>query len=169
MITDLTFYLQNSFEFGNLERFTTLLRELQFINNYMHIQKERFGDRINYEEQVDVPLSTRIPILALEPLVENAVQHGISKAKEGGTVRLSARKIAEGIRYQVEDNGVGMDELLMVHLFDENAERKGVGLKNIQMRLQSLYGDHIKLHVESEINVGTTVWFVLPPNEGGET
>ncbi len=169
LITDLTFYLQNSFDFGNLERFTTLSRELQFINNYMHIQKERFGDRISYEEQIEVPLSTRIPMLVLEPLVENAIQHGISKAKEGGSVKLSASGTRDGIRFRIEDDGVGMDEQLMNHLFDENAERKGVGLKNIQKRLQSIYGEQVSLHIESELDAGTTVWFVLPPNEGGDT
>ncbi|MEX1308541.1 MAG: histidine kinase [Eubacteriales bacterium] len=166
LITDLTLYLQNSFEFGNLERFVTLKKELQFINNYIHIQKERFGDRMNYEEHIDIPLSTRIPILVLEPLVENAVHHGISKKVGDGTVRLTAQYIQDGIRYQIEDNGVGMDEKFMVHLFDENAERKGVGLKNIQKRLRSLYRDSISLNIESETNVGTRVWFVLPMKEG---
>ena len=167
LITDLTFYLQNSFEFGNLDRFVTLEKELQFINNYIHIQKERFGDRMDYEEQIDIPLSTWIPILVLEPLVENAVQHGIAKAVAGGKVQLTANFVPEGIRYQIEDNGVGMDPQLTVHLFDEDAERRGVGLKNIQKRLHSLYGESISLNIESQINEGTKVWFILPLDEGG--
>lgn len=166
LITDLIFYLRSSFQFGNLDRFTTLESELQFIKNYIHIQQERFGDRINYQEIIEIPLTTQIPVLVLEPLVENAIRHGISKKLEGGSVCLNAELSDKGIRFEVRDNGVGMDKETLQSISGGKAAEKSVGLANISMRLRSIYNGRVSLNIESEHNKGTKVWFILPAQGG---
>lgn len=162
LIVDFSYYLRSNFEFNNLNKMTTLDNELRFIKNYIHIEKARYGDKINYIEEIGVTFDTQIPILLLEPLVENAVQHGISKKKQGGIVTLFAIQTKEGVLYKVQDNGVGMNDDTLKTLFDENSQSKSVGLKNIFARLKGMYGDNVKLNIESKEGIGTTLWFVLP-------
>lgn len=157
LILDLAYFMQTSFDFSSHEKLTTLENELEYIRKYVQIEKARFGEKITYTEQVEVPLTTQLPRLIIEPLVENAIRHGISKKKDGGEVRLKICKVPEGILIEVSDNGVGMTKEKLSAVFDE--ESKGVGLKNIQDRMVRSGG--MGLAIESVANEYTKVSFTI--------
>jgi len=109
---------------------TTLAEELQFLDTYLKIQQARFAGRLHVT--IDVPgelLGARVPSMILQPLVENAVQHGIAPRVEGGSLWISARRDNGCLRMTVENDGA------------LGAAREGVGLGNTRARLQNMYGD----------------------------
>lgn len=125
-------------------------QELRHIQSYLKLEKLRMGDRLNviYDIQEEDFL---LPPLTVQPLVENAVKHGVFYAKNGGTVRIATCKEGNSIVIRVSDDGIGFD---MEERNDTN-ERVYVGIQNVQTRLQKLL--HAKMRVESEKNKGTTV------------
>lgn len=157
LILDLAYFMQASFDFSSSEKLTTLENELEYIRKYVHIEEARFGDKVKYTEQIEVPLTTQLPRLIIEPLVENAIRHGILKKKGGGEVRLHIYKTPEGTRVDVNDNGIGMSREKLAEAFHEDS--KNVGLKNIQDRLIRLNGEG--LTVESVQMEYTKVSFEL--------
>lgn len=157
LILDLAYFMQASFDFSSSERLTTLENELEYIRRYVHIEQVRFGEKIRFSEQISVPLSTQLPRLIIEPLVENAIRHGISKKKTGGEVRLRVIEIQEGIFVEVADDGIGMTREKLGDLF--NGESKSIGLTNIQNRLLRLGGEGLR--IESVLNEYTKVSFVI--------
>ncbi len=159
LILNLAQFLQTSLDFNGYERITTLEKELAFIHSYIDIEKARFGEKITYRTQIEVPGNTPIPRLIIEPLIENAVRHGITKKKEGGEVWLIVSAITEGIHIEVGDNGIGMDPEGVSTLLDTENKRRGVGVRNIHARLMKLYG--AGLTIESTPNVGTKVSFMI--------
>ncbi len=135
--------------------FSTLGEEIELIKSYLEIEQARFEERLAVEIDVAKDLEIiRVPSFILQPLVENAVKHGISKAKNGGLVKISARLETERenvfIKLSVFDSGAGIskDELLP-------NKKKGVGLNNIEQRLGSYYGKTAVLKIESEPGKGT--------------
>jgi signal transduction histidine kinase len=143
--------------------FTTLGREMEMVNAYLDIERARFEWRL--QTSLDVPASLtmmRVPPLVLQPIVENAVKHGISRQLKGGEVRVSARIERQGapdpqLVLTVTDTGAGVDvdDLRRGRLL-------GVGLQNLERRLSCQYGDTAALRITSEPNVGTTVEIRLP-------
>jgi sensor histidine kinase YesM len=133
LILDLAYFMQASFDFSPDGKLTTLENELEYTRKYVNIEKARYGKKIRYEEQIEVPPTLLLPRLIIEPLVENAIRHGISRKKGGGEVRLRICEVPEGIRVEVFDNGVGIPKEKLSDVYSE--ESKGVGLKNIQDRL----------------------------------
>ncbi len=113
-----------------------LADELDFARRYLDIEQIRFGDRLVVTEDVDPEaLSARVPPLLLQPLVENAVRHGIMPREEGGTLLIEARRVSNRLLLRVVDDGPGPPS-------DTDSE-SGVGLSNTKARLESLYdGDH---------------------------
>ena len=124
--------------------------ELRHIQSYLKLEKLRMGDNLNivYDIQEEDFL---LPALTVQPLVENAVKHGIFYAKGGGTVRIITCKEGNSIVIRVSDDGVGFD----MDEKNDTAERVYVGIQNVRTRLQKLL--HAKMSVESEKNKGTTV------------
>ncbi len=157
LILDLAYYMQTSFDFNSSEKLTTLENELEYIRKYVNIEKARFGDKVKYTEQIEVPLTTQLPRLIIEPLVENAIRHGILKKKGGGEVRLHVHEAPNGLCIEVTDDGIGMSREKLAEAFNEDS--KSVGLKNIQDRLLRLNGEGIT--VESVQMEHTKVSFVL--------
>lgn len=142
--------------------FCSLGDEIKLIESYLEIERARFEERL--EVDIDVPKdleNIRIPSLILQPLVENAVKHGISPAARGGRVSISARlENADGnisLALCVTDTGAGVaiDEL-------DKRRRDRVGLNNIEQRLHSLYGEKAHLDIASETGSGTTAIIRLP-------
>ena len=113
----------------------TLGEELEFTRNYLAIERARFGERLQVEWDID-PESIEIPVpgLLLQPLVENAVGHGIAPLVEGGRVRISSRLVDRTLHLDVVDNGVGIDAN------QEDLVRDGHGLGNVKRRLEAVYG-----------------------------
>ncbi|HEY4306361.1 MAG TPA: histidine kinase [Gemmatimonadaceae bacterium] len=139
-------------------QFVTLGEEIEIIASYLDIERERFGERLNVE--IDVPRelqSVRLPPLLLQPLVENAVKHGISPLRAGGTVaiRVTHDEDADGnetLRLVVSDSGAGMTQ----------PSRQGVGLSNIELRLQHYFKGDAHLAIDSEPGRGTAIIITVP-------
>ncbi|MGI8469643.1 MAG: sensor histidine kinase [Pyrinomonadaceae bacterium] len=138
--------------------FSTLDDELKIIESYLEIERARFEERLSVK--IDVPPELRrlrIPSLVLQPLVENAVKHGISNSKRGGEVRISAQIDGRNLTLEVSDTGAGAGaEKLSVN------RKKGVGLNNIEQRLKSHFGASARFEIESENGTGTKSRIVLP-------
>jgi hypothetical protein len=161
LILDLAYFMQASFDFSPDGKLTTLENELEYTRKYVNIEKARYGKKIRYEEQIEVPPTLLLPRLIIEPLVENAIRHGISRKKGGGEVRLRIFEVPEGIRVEVFDNGVGIPKERLSDVYSE--ESKGVGLKNIQDRLIRSGGTG--LSIESEQDGYTRVSFTIKREE----
>jgi sensor histidine kinase YesM len=157
LILDLAYFMQNSFDFSSSEKLTTLENELEYIRKYVHIEEVRFGDKVKYTEMIEAPLTTQLPRLIIEPIVENAIRHGILKKKGGGEVRLHIHEVPGGTCVEVIDNGIGMSREKLAEVFTDDS--KSVGLKNIQDRLIRLNKEG--LAIESVLMEYTKVSFIL--------
>ncbi len=144
--------------FLNTDRaFLPLEEELQIVRSYLEIEQLRLGNRLRWEIEVDDEARRYpIPILTVQPLVENAVKHGIAPSPEGGLVRLEARVEGEGLRIRVTDTGVGFVE--------KESAGAGVGLDNVRKRLRLSHGTAAALRIESGAG-GATVEFLLPADK----
>lgn len=157
LILDLASVLRNKLEFSDFQRMVTLQQEMDFIWKYVHIVQARYGDKIRLETKISVPPDVQVPVLVLEPLVENAILHGIAQKKEGGTVCIEVREKGRKIYAEVKDNGVGMTkEKCRAVLQDASS---GVGLSNINWRLTRMFGQGLQIY--SEEGEGTTVLFCM--------
>jgi two-component system, LytTR family, sensor kinase len=134
--------------------FLPLREELRIVSAYLEVERLRLGDKLRME--VDVApeaLVTPIPVLSIQPLVENAVKHGIAPLPEGGLVRIEARRHASGaLAVSVRDTGAG---------FSPKARTNGVGIENVARRLELSYGPSARLEVKSGPG-GTSVSFFVP-------
>ncbi|MGO0061328.1 ATP-binding protein [Brevibacillus fluminis] len=158
-------YLRRSFDFKNADGFTTVRKEMDFIAAYLDIEKARFGSRLQVLIEVDEQVMNRqIPPFVLQPIVENAVQHGIMKKLEGGIVEITVKQSGSDLEFRVRDNGAGMSADQVAGLFSEKKARR-VGLRNINTRLEKLYGSGIRL--SSEEGQGTDAFFTIPADGGG--
>lgn len=155
---------------SNEEEFVTIDKEVGYVRSYLTIQKMRYRDQLNFEIDVDPSIHWyQIVKLTLQPLVENAIYHGIKYRETKGTIKILGYEAGDDIILQVIDNGVGMDEETLNHLFDkkEKSEKSnGVAIENVNRRLKLYYGEDYGLFYESRINAGTTVSIVIPKGEG---
>lgn len=137
-----------------MDDFVPLSRELEFIDDYLSLEQARFGsDRIRVGRQIDPrALDVPVPAMLLQPLVENAVRHGISRKVGGGTIRIEAARVGERIRIVIRDDGVG---------FESNADG-GIGLRNVRERLAVAYGSHQRFAIESVPGEGACVTLEFP-------
>ncbi|MCM3494619.1 ATP-binding protein [Paenibacillus sp. FSL M7-1455] len=162
LTTDLADYLRGSFRFSNAEHRITFEEEFSLIRTYVEIEKARFKDRLQFEYDIaEGMFRVSLPPLLLQPLVENAIRHGIGHRIEGGTVKLSAFEAEGEYRFVIEDNGVGIENGLLSQLPVSGSDRRqGVGLLNINKRLKYEYGTGLQM--ESEPGRGTKVTVRIP-------
>ncbi|MFA6506864.1 MAG: sensor histidine kinase [Treponemataceae bacterium] len=139
-----------------------LREELEQVRSYLRIEQARFGDKLNVEFSVPDDAECLLPPLLLQPIVENAVKHGIQKKIGAGKVVISARNKKGETELTVTDDGIGMDDERVRSLFSEERGKKSIGLMNINARLVNLYGPEYALSVSSEIGTGTTVRMRIP-------
>ena len=131
--------------------------ELRFLERYVQIQQTRFGERLTFQLDVEAgTLDCLVPTLMLQPLVENAVQHGIEPTGNPGIVRVSGRRAEERLVLQVHDNGAGFQS---ARASNQNG---GIGLSNLRERLVALYGTNQRLEVISGTEGGTKVCIEVP-------
>lgn len=153
-------YLRSSFDFKQLDSHTTLEKELELVKAYVNIEKARFGTRLQVDYEVDANPYTLLPPLILQPLVENAIRHGLMSSIKGGTVKISVVEEHGVIRFSVIDNGCGMNEFRLDQVLKPSTDKKGVGLWNISQRFKLLYDRSIM--IESAEGMGTKVSFEIP-------
>jgi two-component system LytT family sensor kinase len=143
--------------------FTTLAEELRSIDRYLTLERARFGERLQVRLQIAPEvLPVGLPFLCLQPLVENAVRHGLSPKPGVGTVSIVARDAGAECQITVEDDGVGMDPATLLDRPDEPADSQHVGLANVDDRLRSVFGDEYGLVVETAPDAGTKVSMRIP-------
>ncbi|WP_025849541.1 sensor histidine kinase [Paenibacillus ehimensis] len=161
--------MRSSLEVGSGK--TTLKEEMEIVRCYLDIQRFRYEDRLNYELVLDPGTeAVMIPPLIIQPLVENAVIHGMDHKEEGTLIRVRAEIRGDRICFVTEDNGAGMapDRLEKVLGFlNESEEQDGgrIGLRNVHVRLQLAYGPESGLTMFSEPGKGTRIEFSIPIGE----
>lgn len=137
-----------------------LEKELESVRTYVNIEKARFRERLNYHMECDVIPPIFIPRLVLQPLVENALRHGILKKAGVGNVWLTICREDNGFRFEVRDDGVGMSEEVLGRLLLDTGDTHSIGLFNIHRRLMKYYGQG--LIITSRTGEGTQVVFYVP-------
>jgi signal transduction histidine kinase len=140
--------------------FVPLAEELSVAESYLEIERARFGDALMVEEKIEAGVrGLLLPSLILQPLVENAVKHGISPKVGGGRVTIEAHLSDGDLRLAVRDTGVGVRD-------EQSLFEQGVGLRNVRDRLLRLYGAEYAPHVASRPGDGTTVTLRIPVAQG---
>lgn len=142
------------------DQMVKLIHELDFIDNYIRIQQVRFGDRLKFVKQVDFScLSVEIPPMILQPLVENSVKYGIAPKEDGGTIILTVKRFNNMIFFEVKDDGLGSNAKKVM-----DGSSSGVGMKNTDERLKSIFGPGSGLRIHSN-EWGYSVSFFIPFEE----
>ncbi|MHC6591194.1 sensor histidine kinase [Arthrobacter sp. C152] len=148
--------------------FTTLAEELRCIDRYLLLERARFGERVQVSLRVAPEvLGTVIPFLSLQPLVENAVRHGL-EAKEGpGHISITAEDAGAFAEVTIEDDGVGMDPDHLRSMLAGHTDGEHVGLRNVDARLRQVYGNGHGLVIETAPGEGTLITMRVPKSQPG--
>ncbi len=164
LILELSVYMRRNLD--SSKGFIRLSEELEQISSYLAIEKARFGQLIHAKIEVDPEcIDWPIPPLIIQPLVENAIKHGLKPKDGGGTVELTIKRLGAFMEVCVRDDGVGMDEETLSSILsssDEDLEGGGIGLRNSNWRLQQIYGVSSGMKIKSQPGKGTTVYFAIP-------
>ncbi|MDD2972780.1 MAG: histidine kinase [Lachnospiraceae bacterium] len=173
-----TFFRYTITEVGNL---VTLEDELENIDNYFTIQKYRFGDKLKIHidiEEDDEILQLQCPKLMLQPIVENAIFHGLEKKNKGGIVSIDFDVSDSRVVINVRDDGIGIDEdtlnkinqkldhISMGYIVDEGKHKSGIALNNVCRRIKLLFGEEYGIHIYSMQGLGTQACISLPMLKG---
>jgi two-component system LytT family sensor kinase len=152
------------YSFRSHGEFTTLAEELRSIDRYLTIERARFGDRLQVRLQIAPEvLPVGLPFLCLQPLVENAVRHGLFRKPGLGAVSIVARDTGTECLITVEDDGLGMDPAVLTQPGEEQADTgQHFGLTNVDERLRNVFGDGFGLVVETAPGAGTKVTMRVP-------
>ncbi|MDQ0253276.1 sensor histidine kinase YesM [Evansella vedderi] len=160
------------YNLGDIDKAIVLGDEVEIVKEYFFIQKTRFGDRVQFEENIEEScLTTPIPCLTLQPIVENAFMHGVEEMKKGAKIQLTIYEKNHFVFIEVRDNGVGMDKETVEKLFHpqeseafsttkRTGHSTGIGLINVISRLQ-LFDSQNEVRVDSQLGQGTTVTIKL--------
>lgn len=163
LLLHLSNYLRGSFTFNERESIVSLRQELELTEAYLAIEKARFEDRLQTKMVCETQVDVDIPLLVLQPLVENAVRHGVLKQKHGGTVTIRIGQTEGYVVISVEDDGVGIPPEQLETLLDDGVHTAGIGLRNIHKRLMRLYGHGLEM--TSELGKGTKITIRIPLQE----
>jgi LytS/YehU family sensor histidine kinase len=171
LVLRLSDFLRHTFD--RKESSVTLKQEMSFVDAYLEIESARFGGRLKVVRDLRVSEAAWgrfIPILVIQPLVENAVKHGVSKKPEGGTITIRLTEEARVLKCEIIDDGPGRDEQYFKELFAGKAaaDDVGIGVRNIHERLVQLHGKGRGLSYESAPGKGTRVRFEIPFGEREE-
>jgi LytS/YehU family sensor histidine kinase len=155
------------YSFRNPRDFTTLAEELRSIDRYLLLERARFGDerlRFTVEIAPEV-LPVAVPFLSLQPLVENAIRHGMEGGVKRFHVRIVARDAGAEAAISIEDDGIGMDPdrlRALLATVDGRGPHRGVGLRNVDDRLRQIFGEEYGLVIETAIGAGMKVSLRVP-------
>lgn len=156
LILDFATFLRHSFDFKNIDMFIPFEEEMEFINAYINIMKARFPNRLHVLFEIDDVSKLKVPPLIVQPLLENALLHGVLSKNRKGQVILRVKENLESYLIQIVDDGVGMSQQQIERALTTNdGKSKGVGLNNIAKRLQKFYSTN--LDIQSELGAGTTI------------
>ncbi|HXD60153.1 MAG TPA: histidine kinase [Thermoleophilaceae bacterium] len=146
--------------------YVTLAEELRYVEKYLRLERARFGERLEVRLEVAPEvLQAVLPVLSLQPLVENAVRHGVERSLGVRHVEIVAIDLGRDAEVRVSDDGTGMDEARAQAAL--NGAGEGIGLSNVQSRLRWAFGEGYGLELESETGEGTTVVMTIPKFRAG--
>lgn len=163
MVTSLSTYFRSFLSNGR--DIVTMTQEEQHIRSYLEIQQVRYKDILDYDIQIDPAIAgCLIPKMTLQPLVENAIYHGIKPKRGKGTITVTGRLAGDTVTVRVADTGAGMErgELERLRFQLENDEAKGFGLISAYKRLQLMYGRDCRFTIESSPGTGTSITITFP-------
>jgi LytS/YehU family sensor histidine kinase len=160
------------YSFRNPREFTTLADELRSIDRYLLLERARFGERLQFRVEVAPEvLPVAVPFLALQPLVENSIRHGMEESRDSFHIRIVARDAGAEAAISVEDDGVGMEPERLASILSgdpgRSARGAGIGLANVDERMRQVYGDEYGLTVETGPGAGTKVSLRVPKYRPG--
>ncbi|WP_141499882.1 ATP-binding protein [Paenibacillus luteus] len=156
-----TSYLRISFDFLNSGELVSLTHELELVQAYLYIEKERFEERLTILWEIDSDLGLQLPPLTIQPLVENAVKHGLLSQAKGVTIQIRIVRQGRATLFEIKDDGNGMEQEVVRQLLDAPVKgKRGIGLSNTNRRLIQMYGKG--LTIQSSPGQGTTVSYVIP-------
>lgn len=157
------------------EQLSTAAQEINHLKNYCYVMSVRMQDNIEYIYDIDeTVLQEKIPRISIQPLVENALNHGLRNKRGKKRVWIGIKRVEEKLEVSVRDNGMGMDageinEILQKNEQPQTEKGSSIGLYNINARVKMLYGDEYGIRIESVPNEGTCVYIIMPAGkEGGE-
>lgn len=157
------------------EQLSTAAQEINHLKNYCYVMSVRMQDNIEYIYDIDeTVLQEKIPRISIQPLVENALNHGLRNKRGKKRVWIGIKRAEEKLEISVRDNGMGMDagkinEILQKNEQPQTEKGSSIGLYNINARVKMLYGDEYGIRIESVPNEGTCVYIIMPAGkEGGE-
>ncbi|MCX6396305.1 MAG: histidine kinase [Propionibacteriales bacterium] len=151
------------YSFRKHGEFTTLAEELRSIERYLLLEQARFGTRLQVVLRIAPEvLAVQVPYLCLQPLVENAVRHGLESTVSGGTITVEARDADQECVVTIEDDGVGADPARIRAVLEGTHSSDSVGLANVDERLRNTFGDEYGLVVETATGAGTQVIVRIP-------
>ena len=175
--TELTTALSTFFRIGLSGGSEEILirEEVEHVRQYLFIQKMRYGDRLDYLIDIDSSLETlKTPKLILQPVIENAIYHGLNKKDGSGFIRLKVKRTEEdSIIYEIVDNGAGMTPEILAELNEKintpiplnTSDRNGFAIRNVNQRLKLSYGEQYGICYTSKPGIGTKVTITLPKLE----
>jgi two-component system sensor histidine kinase LytS len=148
--------------------FVTLKEELEQVESYLTLEQARFGQRLIIKQDVaSDTLDILIPTFILQPLVENAVKHGLLSKTDGGTVEIAAQRSGQQIKISISDTGLGIPQCIQKQILEYGyGKGAGVGLTNVNERLKAIYGPKHALIINSVEGQGTTVILHIPIGMG---
>lgn len=140
LIINLSSYLRYNIELS--DEFIDIKEELKQVEHYIQIEKARFGDRLNILYDID-DINVKIPSLSIQPLVENAIVHGILKKAGKGTVKIVVKDLKEKVMISIEDDGVGIGQDIIDDIYNGNDTKNKIGLKNVYSRIKLIYRENL--------------------------
>jgi LytS/YehU family sensor histidine kinase len=152
MLEEFIAYLRSSLA-TTRESLTSISQEFSQMKNFLAILQVRMGTRLQTRFSLDDSVSGfKLPPMLIQPLVENAIKHGLEPKIDGGEIALSARQVGDVVEIEIADTGLGF----------QNATSSGIGLKNVRERLEKLYDGKARLDIQDNLPSGTKIIITLP-------
>ena len=141
------------------ENFAPLREELEFVDDYLSIEVIRFGEKkLKIVKEIDEEtLPVMVPSMLLQPIIENAIRHGLGPRVEGGVIHIRSSRQNGRLSLEVRDNGVGIPEEKLKDIYQQ-----GIGISNVQERLRVLYGSQFTMQIDSPREGGTCIHIAMP-------
>lgn len=159
LLIEFSKYLQNCYNLGNLDDKIPIENELSFVQAYVALEEARFSDSLYIEYDID-DIFLMIPPLTLQPLVENAIIHGIKGKSGDGHVLIYIKECGDFVKVGVTDDGIGIADELIDKLLSNERKITGVGVHNINRRMKRLY--NTELHLNNRPEGGVDAYIIIP-------
>lgn len=160
----LSIYLRAKLDFYNRNSLISIAKEMELVKSYLSIEQMRYRERLKVHYNIDESAHAMLPSMIIQPLVENAVQHGIAKKTPGGSLWISIQRDVAGVKIVVEDDGMGITEYKKAELLNEGNDE--IGFSNIFKRLKLM--KRVKFSLESVEGAGTKVTIILQGVQNNE-